>query len=109
MYQKDRSKLDVVVEFAKFLSTTEEQYTFALNYGTFPSRKSTEAMDPFADQPLMARAAEMLEYAVTVPEHPNWAQIDARIQAELQLIFAGEKSVEQGMNDAAAQVQRLLR
>lgn len=109
MYQKDRSKLDVVVEFAKFLSTTEEQYTFALNYGTFPSRKSTEAMDPFADQPLMARAAEMLEYAVTVPEHPNWAQIDARIQAELQLIFAGEKKVEQGMNDAAAQVQRLLR
>lgn len=109
MHQTDRSKLDVLVEFAKFISTTEEQYTFATNYGTFPARKSTEALNPFADQPHMARAAAMVEYAIPLPEHPNWAQIDDRIQAELQLIFAGEKTVEQGMQDAAAHVERLLR
>jgi multiple sugar transport system substrate-binding protein len=109
MHQRDRAKMDVVVELVKFLSTTEEQYTFATNYGTFPARKSAEAMDPFADQPHMARAAQMVEFAVPLPEHPNWAQIDDRIQAELQLIFAAEKTVEQGMNDAAAQIERLLR
>ena len=72
-------------------------------------RFSTMEMDPFADQPLMKRAMEMLEFAEAVPDHPNWAQIDERIQAELQLIFAGEKTVEQGMQDAARAVERLLR
>ena len=109
MHQSNKAKKDVVVEFAKFLSTAEEQYTFATEYGTFPARKSAEAMDPFADQPHMARAAQMVEHAIPLPEHPAWAQIDERIQAELQLIFAGEKSVEDGMESAAAQVERLLR
>ena len=110
MHQKDRKKLEMVAEFAKFLSTTEEQYRFATEYGTFPARKSTDAMDPFADKPLMAKAATMaVTQGVTLPEHPNWAQIDDRIQAELQLIFAGEKTVEQGMNDASQQIERLLR
>ncbi|HHT68725.1 MAG TPA: sugar ABC transporter substrate-binding protein [Firmicutes bacterium] len=109
MHQSNKDKRDVVVEFAKFLSTPEEQYTFATEYGTFPARKSAEAMNPFADKPHMARAAQMVEHSVPLPEHPAWAQIDERIQAELQLIFAGEKSVEDGMESAAAQIQRLLR
>lgn len=109
MNQKDRSKLEVVVELAKFLASTEEQYTFATEYGTFPARKSAEAMDPFVDKPHMARAAQMVAHAVPLPEHPNWVQVDERIQAELQLIFAGEKSVEQAMKDAVSQIQRLLR
>ncbi|MGI6148923.1 MAG: ABC transporter substrate-binding protein [Limnochordia bacterium] len=109
MKQPNKEKLAKVVEFAKFLSTAEEQYKFARFYGTFPSRFSTMEMDPFADQPLMKRAMEMLEFAEAVPDHPNWAQIDERIQAELQLIFAGEKTVEQGMQDAARAVERLLR
>ncbi len=109
MHQKDRNKLKKVVEFAKFLSTTEEQYTFATEYGTFPARKSTEAMDPFADKPLMKRASQMAAHAIPVPDHANWAQIDERIQAELQLILAGEKTPEQGMKDAAQAVERLLR
>ena len=108
MHQQNRDKLEKVVELTKFLSTTEEQYTFATNYGTFPARISAEALDPFADQPLMRRAAEMMEHAEPVPDHPNWVQIDERIQAELQLIFAGEKSVEQGMQDAARAVERFL-
>ena len=107
--QPNKEKLAKVVEFAKFLSTAEEQYKFARFYGTFPSRFSTMEMDPFADRPLMKRAMEMLEFAEAVPDHPNWAQIDERIQAELQLIFAGEKTVEQGMQDAARAVERLLR
>ncbi|HHY09806.1 MAG TPA: extracellular solute-binding protein [Firmicutes bacterium] len=109
MHQRDRDKLAVIVELVKFLSTAQEQYTFATEYGTFPARKSAEAMDPFADKPHMKRAAEMVAHAVPMPEHPNWIQIDERIQAELQLVFAGEKTAEQAMEDAAKQVQRLLR
>jgi multiple sugar transport system substrate-binding protein len=109
MRQKDPKKLEKVVEFAKFLSTTEEQYTFATEYGVFPARKSTEAMDPFAEQPLMKRASQMTAHAIPVPDHANWVQIDERIQAELQLILAGEKTAEQGMKDAAQAVERLLR
>lgn len=109
MKQQNSEKLKLVVELVKFLSTTEEQYIFATEYGTFPARKSTEALDPFKDNPLMARAAQMVEYVVPLPDHPNWSQIDDRIQAELQLIFAGEKSVEEAMQDVAGQVERLLR
>lgn len=109
MHQKDRKKLDMIVEFAKFLSSTDEQYTFATEYGTFPARKSTEAMNPFADKPHMARAAQMVAHALPMPEHPEWTKIDDRIQAQLQLIFAGEISAEQGMKEAAAQVERLLK
>ncbi len=107
-HQRDDAKLAKVAEFVKFLSTTEEQYVFSRNYGTFPARFSTQDLNPFDDQPLMARAAEILQYAVSVPEHPNWSQIDERIQTELQLVFAGEKSAQDAMDAAAAAAQRLF-
>ncbi|MDI3548649.1 MAG: arabinogalactan oligomer / maltooligosaccharide transport system substrate-binding protein [Halanaerobiales bacterium] len=107
--QRDKGKAEVVGEFAKFLSDTEQQYIFAVEYGTFPARKSAQEMDPFKDNPQMKRAAEMLKYAITVPRHPNWPQIDERIQAQLQLVLNGEKSAEEALKDAGRQVERFLK
>ena len=107
-HQRDEGKKAMVVEFAKHLASTEEQYTFARYYGTFPARFSTQAMGPFHDKPLMAQAADMLEFAVSVPDHRNWPQVEERIQTELQLVFDGEKNAQDAMDAAAAASQRLL-
>lgn len=107
--QKDKAKLNMVVKFAKFLSKTEEQVTFAKNYGTFPALKSAAKADPFADNPQMKRAQAMLEHAVTIPKVANWSQIDDRIQAQLQLVFNGEKTPEQALKDARKEVEDFLK
>lgn len=109
LHQTDKEKLAVIVDLMRLLTSTESQYFFAVEGARLPARKSTLDLDPFADSPLVNKAAEILEQAVPLPDHLNWAQIDDRIQAELQLIFAGEKTVEQGMKDAADQVARLLK
>lgn len=107
--QPNEEKLNMVVEFARFISDTEQQYEFAVNYGTFPARKSTQEMDPFKDNPQMKRASEMLEFSITVPRHPNWPQIDERIQAQLQLVLNGEKSVKEALQTAGEQIDRFLK
>ncbi|MBU4226673.1 MAG: sugar ABC transporter substrate-binding protein [Candidatus Omnitrophica bacterium] len=107
--QKDEEKLKIVAELAKFLSDAEQQYTFAVNYGTFPALKSAQAMDPFMDNPQMRQAAEMLKYAVSLPRHQSWPQIDERIQAQLQLVLNGEKTATEALKAAGEQVQRFLK
>lgn len=109
LHQTNDEKLAVIVELMKFLTSTESQYFFAVEGARLPARKSTLELEPFADSPLVNNAAEILEQAVPLPEHLNWGQVDDRIQAELQLIFAGEKTVEQGMKDVAKQVKHLLK
>lgn len=107
--QQDEDKKRMVAEFIKYISSTEEQYTMAQNYGIFPARISTADMDPFADNPQMARAQEITEYSVAVPRHPDWARIDEAIQKELQLAANGEKTPEQALKDAREEVERILR
>lgn len=107
--QRDKDKLETVVEFVKSLSTAEEQVTFAKNYGTFPARKSAYKADPFKGNPQMQKAAEMLEDAVSVPRVANWTQIDERIQAQLQLALNGEKTPEQALKDAGRDAKEFLK
>ncbi len=106
--QSNKDKKAVVVEFAKFISDTEQQYIFATEYGTFPARKSSQEMGPFADNSHMKRASEMLQYAVSIPKHSNWPQIDERIQAWLQLVLNGEKSAKEALENAGEEAARFL-
>lgn len=107
--QPNKEKLAVVVQLAKYLATTQEQYAFAKYYGTFPARKSVMPLNPYADNEQMQQAAAMLPFAEMVPMHPNWRQIDERIQAQLQLAFAGEKSAEQALKDAGQEARQFLK
>lgn len=106
--QPSKDKLDMVVEFVKYITKAQEQYTMAMYYGTFPARKSAAALDPFKNNPEMKRASAMLKDAITVPRHPEWAAIDERIQAQLQLVFSGDKTPAEAMKAAAQQVQQFL-
>lgn len=106
--QEDEGKKAMVAEFMKFISGTDEQYLMAQEYGIFPTLKSAADKEPFADNPEMARAQEMTPQIVMVPSHPEWKKIDEVIQRELQLVFNGEKTAEEAMNDAQGEVNALL-
>lgn len=106
--QPSKEKLDMVVEFVKFLTTAQDQYLFAVNYGTFPAKVSAAKLDPFKNNPHMARAQQMLAHAVSVPRHPYWSNIDERIQAQLQLVFSGDKTASQALKDAENQILKYI-
>lgn len=106
--QESEAKKDVVAEFMKYISDTDEQFLMSQEYGIFPARISAAEMDPFADNPEMARAQEMSEHVVMLPRHPEWKKIDEIIQRELQLVFNGEKTAEEAMATAKPEVEALL-
>lgn len=106
--QESEAKKDVVAEFMKYISDTDEQFLMSQEYGIFPARISAAEMDPFADNPEMARAQEMSEHVVMLPRHPEWKKIDEIIQRELQLVFNGEKTAEEAMTTAKPEVEALL-
>ncbi|WP_462410680.1 ABC transporter substrate-binding protein [Neobacillus sp. Marseille-QA0830] len=108
-HQEDAGKKKVVGEFMKYINTTDEQFEMATKYGTFPARKSTADKDPYKDNPQMARAQEMSSQAVMLPRHPEWKKIDEAIQTELQLVFNGEKTAKQAMDDAQKKVDEFLK
>lgn len=107
--QESDAKKKVVAEFVKYISSTEEQFTMAQNYGTFPARISTAEKKPFANNPEMERAQQLSEYAVMLPRHPDWKKIDEAIQTQLQLALNGEKTPEQALKDARPAVENILK
>lgn len=106
--QESDAKKEVVAEFMKFISDTDEQFLMAQEYGIFPARISAAEQDPYADNPEMARAQEMSSQVVMLPRHPEWKKIDEIIQRELQLVFNGEKTAEEAMATAKPEVEALL-
>ncbi|GAF15858.1 extracellular solute-binding protein, family 1 [Bacillus sp. JCM 19046] len=106
--QEDEAKKEMVSELMRHITSTEEQFVTAQNYGTFPARISTADMDPFADNPQMAAAQELSEQVIPVPRHPEWARIDEIIQGQLQLAANGEKTPQQALEDARPEVERIM-
>ncbi|MUK89012.1 extracellular solute-binding protein [Ornithinibacillus sp. L9] len=107
-HQEDEGKKAVVAEFIKHISSTDEQYRMSKEYGVFPALISAAEMDPYADNPEMARALEMSEQVVMLPRHTEWKKIDEVIQRELQLVFNGEKTAAEAMEAAKPEVESLL-
>ncbi|WP_413382607.1 extracellular solute-binding protein [Alkalihalobacillus sp. 1P02AB] len=107
-HQEDEAKKKMVGEFLKLVSSADEQYVMAQNYGTFPARISTADMDPFADNPGMAAAQELSDQVIPIPRHPEWARIDEVIQSQLQLAANGEKTPQEALEDARSEVERIM-
>lgn len=107
-HQEDDGKKEMVAEFIKYISSAEEQFTMSSSYGVFPALQSAAEMEPFADNPEMARAQEMSTQLVMLPRHSDWKKIDEIIQGKLQLVFNGEKTAEEAMKAAQEEVQEYL-
>ncbi len=97
-------------ELFKFLLGPEAQETMGSGLEKQPSRQSV------ADGPYLAQDAgysrqvfvEALDYAKQAPNIPEWARVSHFIQEQLDLIWIGEVSVEEGTRKAARQVNEAL-
>jgi multiple sugar transport system substrate-binding protein len=107
--QKDAAKEAMVAKLGKFLSNDEVQVDFVKNYATMPATKSAAAQNPFGDNAVMKFANQMLDQAVTLPTQVNgWNKVEPLVQAQLQLVIAGEKSPQAAMQAVKQDADPLL-
>jgi multiple sugar transport system substrate-binding protein len=58
--------------------------------------------------PEMAAFEEMLPFVKFMPLIENWARVDSLIHPEIQLAVSGQKSAQQALDDAGAQITPLI-
>jgi multiple sugar transport system substrate-binding protein len=78
--------------------------------GYIPSRKDVLAQvaEKSADDPTMLVFLKQMESAAARGPLPNWSDVSAFIQQAMQEALSGQKSPEQAMKDAAAQIAPIL-
>jgi ABC-type glycerol-3-phosphate transport system substrate-binding protein len=77
--------------------------------GVFPSRKSGLQNELFTKQPELAPFAEQLQYARAAPPIQQWGDVQKAFVTGLQSVIAGQASVQQAMDTAAADINKLLK
>lgn len=91
-------------QFVAFLLETEHMGFFT---DTFPARVSAMALPRFAD-PMFDVYKRMLQHARALPQHPRWLQIVQAFFDQVQRILLKERTPQQAMDAAAADIQALL-
>lgn len=76
--------------------------------GWFLAPATRASIDVAADNPDMQPFQDMLPFVKFMPLTPSWPEIDAYIHPEIQLAVAGQKSAQQALDDAGAQITPLL-
>jgi multiple sugar transport system substrate-binding protein len=78
--------------------------------GYMPSRKDVLAQvaAKSADDPTLQVFLKQMESAAARGPLPNWSEASAVIQNALQAALSGQKTPEQAMQDAAAQLSTIL-
>ena len=76
--------------------------------GWFLAPATRASIDVAADNPAMQPFQDMLPAVRFMPLTPSWPEIDAYIHPEIQLAVAGQKSPQQALDDAGAQITPLL-
>jgi len=76
--------------------------------GWFLAPATRQSIDVAAQNPLMQPFQDMLPAVRFMPLSPSWPEIDAYIHPEIQLAVAGQKSAQQALDDAGAQITPLL-
>jgi multiple sugar transport system substrate-binding protein len=76
--------------------------------GWFLAPSTRQSIDVAAANPGMQPFQDMLPAVRFMPLIPAWPEIDALIHPEVQLAVAGEKSAQQALDDAGAQITPLL-
>ena len=109
---KDSPDQEEALEFALFVTNTENQLEFAKSANVLPS--TVEAVDQYiasleaeSSESLLSLArqvsAQQLEDAeILIPAQKNLTQLQKFIYENLQAAMLGQKSVEQAVEDAAA-------
>ena len=97
-------------ELFKFLLSPHAQEYMASQLEKMPSRKSV------AEGAYLSAAAkydrkvfvDAIGYGQTPPNIPQWAEVSHYLKDQFDLIWVGKKGVEQGLKDAAGDMNRVL-
>ena len=103
--QKDEEKLKTLIEFAKFITSPEQQKEL-VKYGQFPTRKS--AGNIYEGDEIMEKAAKISQNNYIIPVHPAKEKMLEIISREIQLALLGKKDPEKALKDAQDKVNKLL-
>jgi multiple sugar transport system substrate-binding protein len=96
--------------FLKFVTDVSYGTKLTDCMGYIPSRKDVLAQvaKKSADDPTMQVFLKQMESAEARGPLPNWSEVSAFVQEAMQEALSGQKSPEQAMKDAAAQIDPLL-
>lgn len=97
-------------ELFKFLLSPQSQEFMAAQLDKMPSRRSV-AEGAYLKQPAPYNRqvfVEALSYALPAPNIPEWDEVSAPLQDQLDLIWVGKVSAAQGLRDAAKQMNATL-
>jgi ABC-type glycerol-3-phosphate transport system substrate-binding protein len=102
---KEAPHPDAAKRLVRFLCTPENMGFFT---DTFPARTSAMSLPRFAD-PLLGNFKRMLPYGRKVPPRRNWLQIVQVYFDHLQRILLKDTTPQAAMDDAARQIDTLLK
>ena len=106
-----------VAEFLNFVAQPEQQAWWHKQTGYVPITNSAaailEAEGHFEKEPYQRIAIDQLNYSDPTPDTKglrlgNFVEIRNVVEEEMENIFAGNKSVEDGLNDAVKRANQLL-
>ncbi|MEP1610776.1 MAG: extracellular solute-binding protein [Roseobacter sp.] len=107
---------DAAISLVQFLTSEESQLAESAG-GSLPTRtavweanvaKAKAGDDAFRAESLAA-FAEGAKYAFAVPAIPEWGETTNIVFPELQAAIVGDKTVKEALDDAAAEVDELMR
>lgn len=106
--QEDDYKREWVIEFVRFLNSTEYQKEYAINAGQFPTRISAQLEDLPEEsqvvQDLMATYGAEDNGLTT----PHFAEIRVLLQPMVQSVILGQKTPEEALAEYEVEANRIL-
>lgn len=112
----DCANKEAAVSLVNFLTSEESQLAESAG-GSLPTRSAVwdanvkaaqSGDDPYRAEALAAFAAGA-EYAFAVPPIPEWGETTNIVFPELQAAIVGDKTVQEALDDAAEEVDELMR
>jgi len=110
MFETAENK-DLAWAFIRLMTTGEFAEQWGEQSGYFPGQASLLAETMASDDPLVAPfATQMVEGGASVPVTPKFGAVQAKktTNTAIQAILSGQKSVEQAMTDAAAEMDEIM-
>ncbi len=99
---------DEAYKFIEFLSSKENQAKFAVNNGLLPTRKSAYDMEEVKNNRIISDYKVVIENATNRPVIPEGGQIYTDFTPEIQAVFQGQKTPQEGLDAVAAAWAELL-
>ncbi|MDQ3702167.1 MAG: extracellular solute-binding protein, partial [Chloroflexota bacterium] len=107
MAAKGTKDTDATLDLVTYLTGLEHTLALAEATTTVPARKSAEKA-PYLQNPLLRPFYESLQYGWSVPQHPKYAQIRAKVIEATREAMQQQKGVGAALTDAGSYANALL-